>query len=71
MLQAPGYSSRSLCIPKAGFPYLRVYMGQLRKKVQTAPSQPKYLLTEAGVGYRFVPWPTHALSAAHTGTDQA
>ncbi len=36
-------------------PYLRVYMGQLRKKVESDPSQPQHLLTEAGVGYRFVP----------------
>ena len=36
-------------------PYLRVYMGQLRKKVEIDPSQPQHLLTEAGVGYRFVP----------------
>ena len=36
-------------------PYLRVYMGQLRKKIETDPSQPAHLLTEAGVGYRFVP----------------
>ena len=36
-------------------PYLRVYMGQLRKKVETDPSRPQHLLTEAGVGYRFVP----------------
>ena len=36
-------------------PYLRVYMGQLRKKVENDPSQPRHLLTEAGVGYRFVP----------------
>ena len=36
-------------------PYLRVYMGQLRKKVENDPSQPLHLLTEAGVGYRFVP----------------
>ena len=36
-------------------PYLRVYMGQLRKKVELDPSQPRHLLTEAGVGYRFVP----------------
>ena len=36
-------------------PYLRVYMGQLRKKVESDPSQPCHLLTEAGVGYRFVP----------------
>jgi len=36
-------------------PYLRVYMGQLRKKIETDPSQPAHLLTETGVGYRFVP----------------
>jgi two-component system KDP operon response regulator KdpE len=36
-------------------PYLRVYMGQLRKKVEADPSQPRHLLTEAGIGYRFVP----------------
>ena len=36
-------------------PYLRVYMGQLRKKVEIDPSRPRHLLTEAGVGYRFVP----------------
>jgi two-component system KDP operon response regulator KdpE len=36
-------------------PYLRVYMGQLRRKVENDPSQPRHLLTEAGIGYRFVP----------------
>jgi two-component system KDP operon response regulator KdpE len=36
-------------------PYLRVYMGQLRKKVESDPSQPRHLLTETGIGYRFVP----------------
>ncbi len=36
-------------------PHLRVYMGQLRKKVESDPSQPQHLVTEAGVGYRFVP----------------
>jgi two-component system KDP operon response regulator KdpE len=35
--------------------YLRVYMGQLRKKLETDPSRPEHLLTETGVGYRFVP----------------
>jgi two-component system KDP operon response regulator KdpE len=34
--------------------YLRVYMRQLRKKLEANPAQPEYLLTEAGVGYRFV-----------------
>jgi len=35
--------------------YLRVYMGQLRKKVEDDPAQPRHLLTETGIGYRFVP----------------
>jgi two-component system KDP operon response regulator KdpE len=35
--------------------YLRVYMGQLRKKVERDPAQPKHLITETGIGYRFVP----------------
>jgi len=34
--------------------YLRVYVGQLRKKLEANPDQPKYLLTEPGVGYRLV-----------------
>jgi two-component system KDP operon response regulator KdpE len=32
--------------------YLRVYMGQLRHKLEQEPSRPRYLLTEPGVGYR-------------------
>ena len=32
--------------------YLRVYMNQLRQKLETDPARPKYLLTEPGVGYR-------------------
>ncbi|HEX7687396.1 MAG TPA: response regulator [Burkholderiaceae bacterium] len=35
--------------------YLRVYMGQLRKKIEADPAQPVHLLTETGIGYRFVP----------------
>lgn len=33
--------------------YLRIYMSQLRQKLEADPTQPKYLLTESGVGYRF------------------
>ena len=33
--------------------YLRVYLAQLRRKLEDDPSHPKYLLTEAGMGYRF------------------
>jgi len=32
--------------------YLRIYMGQLRHKIESDPARPRYLLTEAGVGYR-------------------
>ena len=32
--------------------YLRIYMAQLRKKLEEDPAQPRFLLTEAGVGYR-------------------
>ncbi len=33
--------------------YLRVFVGQLRKKIEVDPSSPKYLLTDPWVGYRF------------------
>lgn len=35
-------------------PSLRVFMTHLRQKIEQQPSQPKHLLTEMGVGYRFV-----------------
>jgi two-component system KDP operon response regulator KdpE len=35
--------------------YLRVYMGALRKKIEQDPAQPRHLVTETGIGYRFVP----------------
>ena len=35
--------------------YLRVYLAQLRRKLEPEPSRPKYLLTEASHGYRFTP----------------
>ena len=34
--------------------YLRIYMRALRHKIETDPAQPRYLLTEIGVGYRLV-----------------
>jgi two-component system, OmpR family, KDP operon response regulator KdpE len=33
--------------------YLRVFIGQLRKKIEAEPNHPEYILTESGVGYRF------------------
>ena len=35
--------------------YIRVHMANLRKKVEKNASMPKHLVTEAGIGYRFVP----------------
>lgn len=34
--------------------YLRVFIAQLRKKIEMDPNRPEYLVTESGVGYRFV-----------------
>ena len=35
--------------------YLRLYVAQLRKKLEPEPARPRHLLTEAGMGYRFAP----------------
>ncbi|WP_075180704.1 two-component system response regulator KdpE [Pantoea sp. 1.19] len=35
--------------------YLRIYMGHLRQKLEVSPAQPQHLLTETGIGYRFMP----------------
>ena len=34
--------------------YLRIYIGQLRRKIEADPSQPTYIVTESGVGYRLM-----------------
>jgi two-component system KDP operon response regulator KdpE len=34
--------------------YLRVFIGHLRQKLEADPATPRHLVTEAGVGYRFV-----------------
>ncbi|MDD4967936.1 MAG: response regulator transcription factor [Paludibacter sp.] len=41
----PGYTEQSQ--------YLRVFVGQLRKKIEPNPNNPKFILTESGIGYRF------------------
>ena len=33
--------------------YLRVFVAQLRKKIEDDPAKPKLLITESGIGYRF------------------
>jgi two-component system KDP operon response regulator KdpE len=40
----PGYGAEAQ--------YLRVYVGQLRRKIEHEPARPRYLLTEPGIGYR-------------------
>lgn len=35
--------------------YLRIYMAHLRRKLEVDAARPRYLITETGVGYRFVP----------------
>jgi len=42
----PGYVNQSQ--------YLRVFIAQLRKKIETEPNHPEYIVTESRVGYRFV-----------------
>lgn len=42
----PGYINQSQ--------YLRVFIAQLRKKIEADPNRPVYILTEPGVGYRFI-----------------
>lgn len=34
--------------------YLRVFVAQLRKKIERNPDRPEYIITESGIGYRFV-----------------
>lgn len=34
--------------------YLRVFIAQIRKKIERDPNRPEYLVTESGVGYRFI-----------------
>ncbi|PVE24113.1 DNA-binding response regulator [Microvirga sp. KLBC 81] len=34
--------------------YLRVYIGQLRQKIEPNPSDPRFILTESGIGYRLL-----------------
>ena len=43
--------------------YVRLYINYLRKKLEEDPSNPKYILTERGVGYRFVDFRRDDISA--------
>jgi two-component system, OmpR family, KDP operon response regulator KdpE len=41
---------------------LRLYMAQLRRKLEPDPARPRWLLTEPGMGYRFQPDADKAIS---------
>jgi len=43
--------------------YLRLYMTQLRRKLEPSPVRPRHLLTESGMGYRFQPRRRHWATA--------
>lgn len=63
LLRNPGklITGRTLLTAVRGGPdhtdpsYLRIYLAQLRRKLEPQPSRPRYLLTEPGMGYRFQP----------------
>jgi two-component system KDP operon response regulator KdpE len=63
LVRHPGrlVTSRELLTAVRGDPdhtersYLRIYLAQLRRKLEPVPSRPRHLLTEPGMGYRFQP----------------
>jgi two-component system, OmpR family, KDP operon response regulator KdpE len=63
LLRQPGklVTGRALLTELRGGPdhtdpsYLRIYVGQLRRKLEPEPSRPRHLITEPGMGYRFQP----------------
>jgi two-component system KDP operon response regulator KdpE len=63
LVRAPGrlISGRQLLTELRGTPdhtdpsYLRIYVAQLRKKLEPEPSRPRHLITEPGMGYRYQP----------------
>jgi two-component system KDP operon response regulator KdpE len=50
--------------------YLRLYVTYLRKKIEPDPSNPRYIFTERGVGYRFVDFDAEGEDAAALSLDE-
>lgn len=50
---------------------IRVHVGHIRKKIEPEPSKPRYLLTEAGVGYRFAAPEAESASATSSAGGEA
>ncbi len=63
LLSRPGslVTAAELLVAMRGSPehtessYLRIYLQQLRRKLEPDPTRPRYLITEPGMGYRYVP----------------
>jgi two-component system KDP operon response regulator KdpE len=58
-LLTQGYLLKEVWGPQYGdeSDYLRVYLAQIRRKLEPDPSHPRYFITEPGMGYRFEPVP--------------
>jgi two-component system KDP operon response regulator KdpE len=50
--------------------YLRLYINYLRQKIEPDPSSPRYILTERGIGYRFVDFRRNDLPSGQRGADE-
>jgi two-component system KDP operon response regulator KdpE len=63
LLRRPGrlVTGRELLTQLRGSPdhtdpsYLRIYVAQLRRKLEPEPSRPRHIITEPGMGYRYQP----------------
>lgn len=51
------------CTPQEGVRALRVHVAHLRRKIESDPARPRYILTDPGVGYRFNSYDTETLAA--------
>jgi len=48
--------------------YVRLYISYLRQKIEPDPTHPRYILTEKGLGYKFVDYRTNQKAAAARNT---
>ncbi len=56
---------------KDAISYLRLYINYLREKIERDPAHPQYILTERGLGYRFIDFKKQQLSSTASAADEA